>query len=92
MQKGKLSYVGKAKDMYETDDPRLLWMVYKDQATAGDGAKKEQIAGKGELNQKITRLIFAYLADHGIKTISKRLFPIQKSLLKNLICLSLKLC
>ncbi|WP_276799330.1 phosphoribosylaminoimidazolesuccinocarboxamide synthase [Fannyhessea vaginae] len=84
MQKGKLSYVGKAKDMYETDDPRLLWMVYKDQATAGDGAKKEQIAGKGELNQKITRLIFAYLADHGIKTHLKEIISDTEELVEKL--------
>lgn len=84
MQKGKLAYVGKAKDMYMTDDPSLLWMVYKDQATAGDGAKKEQIAGKGVLNQKITRLIFDYLASCGIQTHLKEIISDTEELVEKL--------
>lgn len=83
-QKGKLAYVGKAKDMYETTDPHLFWMVYKDQATAGDGAKKEQIAGKGVLNQKITRLIFAYLEEHGIATHLKEIVSDTEELVEKL--------
>lgn len=63
-----LIYTGKAKDLYRTDQPGILKMVYKNQATAGNGAKKEEIPGKGALNQAITQLIFTYLAEAGIPT------------------------
>ena len=54
---GKL-YEGKAKKLYATNDPDVLWVEYMNQATAGNGAKKAQIQGKGELNNRITTLIF----------------------------------
>ncbi|OFR34848.1 phosphoribosylaminoimidazolesuccinocarboxamide synthase [Aerococcus sp. HMSC061A03] len=63
-----LIYTGKAKDLYRTDQPGILKMVYKNQATAGNGAKKEEIPGKGVLNQAINQLIFTYLAEAGIPT------------------------
>ncbi|MDD6460954.1 MAG: phosphoribosylaminoimidazolesuccinocarboxamide synthase [Bifidobacteriaceae bacterium] len=62
---GKL-YEGKAKKLYATDDPDVLWVEYMNQATAGNGAKKAQIQGKGELNNRITTLIFKLLAKRGI--------------------------
>ena len=40
MEKGALLYEGKAKRIYETNDPELLWIEYKDSATAFDGKKK----------------------------------------------------
>ncbi|MHA6602966.1 phosphoribosylaminoimidazolesuccinocarboxamide synthase [Aerococcus urinae] len=68
MTEEKLIYSGKAKDLYQTDDDKYLKVFYKDQATAGNGAKKENLPGKGRINQAITQLIFNYLADHGIAT------------------------
>ncbi|WP_198434769.1 phosphoribosylaminoimidazolesuccinocarboxamide synthase [Aerococcus tenax] len=68
MTEEKLIYSGKAKDLYQTDDDKYLRVFYKDQATAGNGAKKENLPGKGRINQAITQLIFTYLADHGIAT------------------------
>ncbi|MGX7106939.1 phosphoribosylaminoimidazolesuccinocarboxamide synthase [Hutsoniella sourekii] len=68
MANNKRIYSGKAKDIYETDQAGVLLMVYKNQATAGNGAKKEEIAGKGVLNQAITNKIFTYLAQNGIPT------------------------
>ncbi|WP_195851347.1 phosphoribosylaminoimidazolesuccinocarboxamide synthase [Aerococcus tenax] len=68
MTEEKLIYSGKAKDLYQTDDDKYLRVFYKDQATAGNGAKKENLPGKGRINQAITQLIFNYLADHGIAT------------------------
>ena len=62
---GKL-YEGKAKKLYATNDPDVLWVEYMNQATAGNGAKKAQIQGKGELNNRITTLIFKLLAKRGI--------------------------
>ena len=47
MEKGKFIYEGKAKQLYETDDKDLVIVHYKDDATAGNGAKKELFTIKG---------------------------------------------
>mgnify|MGYP003202112386 CR=1 FL=1 len=61
MEKLEKLYEGKAKQLYATDDPEVLWVEYKNSATAGDGEKKEDFAGKGRLNNLITTLIFDLL-------------------------------
>ncbi|WP_413527663.1 phosphoribosylaminoimidazolesuccinocarboxamide synthase [Marinilactibacillus psychrotolerans] len=66
MEKKELLYEGKAKELYETDDPDVLWVKYKNQATAGNGAKKENINGKGKLNNQITSILFDQLKQKGI--------------------------
>ena len=66
MQKLDKLYEGKAKKLYATDDPDILWVEYMNQATAGNGAKKAQIEGKGELNNHITSVIFDLLKARGI--------------------------
>jgi phosphoribosylaminoimidazole-succinocarboxamide synthase len=66
MEKLGLLYQGKAKKLYATEDPEVLWVEYLNQATAGNGAKKEQIVGKAELNNRITTLIFDELKRVGI--------------------------
>ncbi len=53
VEKEKLLYEGKAKKLYFTDDSEVLWVEYCDQATALNGARKEQITGKGALNNQI---------------------------------------
>ena len=58
MNKGQLLYEGKAKRLYQTEDPEILFVEYKDSATAFNGEKKAEIAGKGNLNNQITTLIF----------------------------------
>lgn len=67
MEKKKLLYEGKAKKLYLTSDENLIWVEYLDQATALNGARKDQISGKGELNNQITSTIFRYLTQRGIK-------------------------
>ncbi|WP_373200539.1 phosphoribosylaminoimidazolesuccinocarboxamide synthase [Enterococcus sp. HMSC072H05] len=66
MEKGTLIYEGKAKQLFQTDDPAIIWVEYLNQATALNGAKKDQISGKGELNNQITGLIFDFLKSKGI--------------------------
>ncbi|WP_042478741.1 phosphoribosylaminoimidazolesuccinocarboxamide synthase [Bacillus ndiopicus] len=66
MNKGQLLYEGKAKRLYATEDTNILFVEYKDSATAFNGEKKEEIAGKGILNNRITTLIFEKLQEHGI--------------------------
>lgn len=66
MEKGALLYEGKAKRIYETNDPELLWIEYKDSATAFDGKKKAEIEGKGRLNNLISSIIFTKLQERDI--------------------------
>jgi phosphoribosylaminoimidazole-succinocarboxamide synthase len=68
MEKLDLLYQGMAKKLYATEDPDILWVEYMNQATAGNGAKKEQIEGKGHLNNEITSLMFRLLAKRGISS------------------------
>ncbi|UJZ87223.1 phosphoribosylaminoimidazolesuccinocarboxamide synthase [Heyndrickxia coagulans] len=63
-----LVYEGKAKRLYETEDPDVLRVEYKDSATAFNGVKKAEIEGKGQLNNEISSLIFKRLADKGVKS------------------------
>ncbi len=68
MKKLEQLYEGKAKKVFKTDDDNLYIIEYKDDATAGNGAKKGTIAGKGVINNKMTGMIYDMLAAHGIKT------------------------
>lgn len=68
MEKQQKLYEGKAKKLYATDDPDILWVEYSNQATAGNGVKREQIEGKGKLNNRITSLIFALLKARGVES------------------------
>ena len=66
MKKLEMLYQGKAKKMYATDEPDVLWAEYMNQATAFNGEKKEQIAGKGSLNNRITAVLFDLLRARGV--------------------------
>lgn len=66
MEKGILLYEGKAKRVYKTNDEDIVWIDYKDSATAFNGEKKASIAGKGRLNNEITSLLFSKLKERGI--------------------------
>ena len=66
--KTNLLYSGKAKDIYETAQADEIVAVYKDQATAFNGGKKEQITGKGRLNNLISSFIFEKMQAAGIAT------------------------
>ena len=68
MIKGNLLYEGKAKSVFETDNPAELLVYFKDDATAGNGAKHDIIEGKGIINNKISEFFFKQLKDRGIKT------------------------
>lgn len=61
-------YEGKAKRVYTTQDAEQVIVYYKDDATAFNAQKRGTVANKGEMNNKITALIFRYLADNGIST------------------------
>mgnify|MGYP000579978616 FL=1 len=54
MEKKDLLYEGKAKKVYRTDDPEVLYIAYKDDATAFNGLKKGTISGKGIINNQMS--------------------------------------
>ncbi|MGM9988701.1 MAG: phosphoribosylaminoimidazolesuccinocarboxamide synthase [Bacillaceae bacterium] len=68
MEKGKQLYEGKAKRIYATNDEAIVWVEYKDSATAFNGEKKAIISGKGRLNNEITSLLFEKVMEAGIPT------------------------
>ncbi len=68
MEKRKQLYEGKAKRVYSTDEPDLLIVSYKDDATAFNGVKKGTITGKGVINNRMSNLLMRRLEDKGIPT------------------------
>ena len=68
MKKLELLYEGKAKKVFATDDPELLIVSYKDDATAFNGEKKGTIVGKGAINNRMTNHIFKLLEKEGVPT------------------------
>ena len=68
MVKGEQLYEGKAKKVFATDDPELLLVSYKDDATAFNGLKKGTIAGKGVINNKMSNALMQYLEKKGVPT------------------------
>ena len=68
MKKGELLYEGKAKKVYKTDDPDLLIVSYKDDATAFNGQKRGTIQGKGVINNRMSNLLMKRLGEKGIPT------------------------
>ena len=68
MEKTVQLYEGKAKKVYATEDPGLVIVSYKDDATAFDGAKKGTILGKGAVNNRMSNYLMQKLAAQGIPT------------------------
>lgn len=63
-----LLYEGKAKRIYSTAEEGVLRVEYKDEVTAGNGAKKDVIEGKGRLNNQITSNIFNFLKSQNLNS------------------------
>lgn len=68
MEKLEQLYEGKAKKVFTTDNPDVLIVSYKDDATAFNGEKKGTIVGKGAINNRMTNHIFKLLEEKGIPT------------------------
>ncbi len=68
MEKLEQLYEGKAKKVFKTDDPELLIVEYKDDATAFNGLKKGTIAGKGVINNEMSNRLMQMLEKQGIPT------------------------
>ncbi|MFR8010539.1 MAG: phosphoribosylaminoimidazolesuccinocarboxamide synthase [Clostridia bacterium] len=68
MEKKELLYEGKAKKVYTTEDPDILIVDYKDDATAFNGKKKGTINGKGVINNKMSNFMCRLIEKEGIET------------------------
>ena len=68
MKKLEQLYEGKAKRVFATEDPDVVIVDYKDDATAFNGIKKGTISGKGVINNQMTNLMFKMLEKEGIPT------------------------
>ena len=66
MKKLEQIYEGKAKKVFKTDDPDLVIVSYKDDATAFNGLKKGTIEGKGVINNKMSNMMMAMLEKKGV--------------------------
>ena len=68
IEKKEQLYEGKAKKVFATNDPNLVIVDYKDDATAFNGEKKGTITGKGVINNKMTNYMFKMLEKEGVPT------------------------
>ena len=68
MEKKEMLYEGKAKRVYATEDPEILLVDYKDDATAFNGLKKGTIVGKGAINNRVTNYMMQLLEKEGVPT------------------------
>ena len=68
MEKRTQLYEGKAKKVFSTDDPELLIVDYKDDATAFNGEKKGTILGKGVINNRMSNFLMQLLEKDGVPT------------------------
>jgi len=82
MNRRRKIYEGKAKILFEGPEPGTLVQYFKDDATAGNGAKHEVIDGKGVLNNRISEFVFSKLNDLGIPTHFLRRINMREQLIK----------
>lgn len=83
VETGKMLYEGKAKKIYETADPNLFLVDYKDDATAFNGLKKGSIQGKGYYNNQISTIFFKLLEEKGLETHFVELISDRSMLVKS---------
>lgn len=86
----ELLYEGKAKKIFLTEDQDTVLVYYKDDATAGNGAKKGTILNKGTMNNEITTRIFKYLEENGIKTHYIKTLSDREQLVKRVVIIPLE--
>ncbi|MBE02210.1 phosphoribosylaminoimidazolesuccinocarboxamide synthase [Marinobacter lutaoensis] len=84
MEKREELYSGKAKSVYRTDDPDRFVLVFRDDTSAFDGQKKEQLQRKGMVNNKFNAFIMETLEAAGIPTHFEGLLSDTESLVKKL--------
>lgn len=84
MEKRDVLYSGKAKSVFLTDDPDLYVLQFRDDTSAFDGEKKQQLARKGMVNNRFNAFVMGKLADAGVPTHFERLLSPSESLVRRL--------
>lgn len=84
MQKKQELYSGKAKSVFATDDDNYVVLSFRDDTSAFDGEKVEQLSRKGEVNNKFNAYIMQKLAENGIPTHFEKLLNNTESLVKKM--------
>jgi len=84
MEKRSFLYEGKAKRVFNTEDPHLLVVEFKDAATAFNSLKKGHIANKGIINNKLSAYFFELLRKQGIESHFVKLLSEREMLVKKL--------
>ncbi len=84
MEKRDELYRGKAKTVYFTDDSDKLILHFRNDTSAFDGEKIEQLDRKGEVNNKFNHFIMTKLEEAGIATQGESLISDTESLVKKL--------
>ena len=90
MEKRELLYEGKAKKVFATDDPQVVLVSYKDDATAFNGLKKGTISGKGAINNRVTNYMMELLEKEGVKTHLVRELSNRETLVKKVSIIPLE--
>ncbi len=84
MEKKAELYRGKAKSVYTTDDPTRLVLLFRNDTSAFDGEKVEQLDRKGMVNNKFNHFIMQKLEEAGVPTQMDRLLSDNEALVKKL--------
>lgn len=84
MRKLEELYSGKAKSVYTTDNPDYMILEFRDDTSAFDGEKMDQLDRKGMVNNKFTAFIMARLEEAGVKTHHVELLSDQEALVRKL--------
>lgn len=84
MEKRDVLYAGKAKSVYLTDEPDLYVLHFRDDTSAFDGEKKQQLARKGMVNNRFNAFVMTKLAEAGVPTHFERLLSADESLVRRL--------
>jgi phosphoribosylaminoimidazole-succinocarboxamide synthase len=82
MEKRQELYAGKAKSVFRTDDPDKMVLVFRDDTSAFDGKRIEQLDRKGMVNNKFNAFIMTKLQEAGIPTHFEKLLSGTESLVK----------
>lgn len=90
MEKRAQMYEGKAKKVYATDDPTLVLVDYKDDATAFNGQKKGTIEGKGAINNRVTNHLMQLLEKNGVPTHFVKELSARETLVKKVTIVPLE--
>ena len=84
MQKQQLLYKGKAKSVFETDNPAYLILEFRDDTSAFNGERIEQLARKGKVNNRFNAFVMQKLAEAGIETHFEQQLSDEEVLVKRL--------